>query len=387
MERKYIYCQNCGKKNDVGNENCKKCGFRLSRISQPPQLVQTQMRTVSKSSHKTLLIVLGCAGGALLLAALIFLLVKTDALGRLFDRRAETTLPVTSISATDSSLPDAQQTTGAATTVPATTAPAATAYNYTVNTQSSALNIRSGPGLAFADIGNIPKGVKVTIPAVFDGWGYVVYQGKDGFVSMQYLKRLGTPPAKLPGMPDIKQSYALKELHTFSDGVSVGFDVKLPQLNSAKPGAKDFNLLLVKYRTDAEKNRALAGDLKEYDTYFFQRYASTAYGNVLFVLIYTFTGYAYSEAVSMVDVFAYDFAADKQLSDAEVAARFGKTQLQILAAAQKNLKGSGAGDIAKSIKEVSQLELFISGEGRLFADCRYNTETLGNEWFIITSVS
>ncbi|HOU09922.1 MAG TPA: hypothetical protein PL044_04320 [Clostridiales bacterium] len=386
MERKYIYCQNCGKKNDVGNENCKKCGYRLSRISQPPQLVQTRLRTGGKSGQKTLFIVLGCTGGALLLAALVFAIVKTDMLGRLFDRRAETTVPVTSISATDATLPDGP-TTAASTTAPVTAAPNTSEYNYVVNTQSSALNIRSGPGLTFADIGNIPKGVKLTVPAVFDGWGYVVYQGKAGFVSIQYLKRLGAPPSQPLGMPGVKQSFALKQLYTFGDGVSVGFDVKLPQLNSAKPGASQFNLLLAKYRTDAETKRAQAGDLKNYDEYYFRRYASTASGSVLFVLVYSFDGYAYSEAESIIDVFAYDFAADKQLSDAEIAARFGKTQPQILAAAKKSLKGAGAGAAARSIKAFSALELFVSDEGRLFADCDYEEEISGYSAFIITPVS
>jgi len=387
MERKDIYCQNCGKKNDVGNENCKKCGSRLSRTAQPPQLVQTQLRTGGKSGQRTLFIVLGCSGGALLLVVLVFALIKTDALGRLFDRRAETTAPISSISATDASVPDAQQTTAAATTAPVTAAPVAAENNYVVNTQSSALNIRSGPGLTFADIGNIPKGVKLTIPAIFDGWGYVVYQGKAGFVSVQYLKRLGAPPSKPSGMPEVKQSFTLKQLHTFGDGVSVGFDVKLPQLNSAKPGASQFNLLLAKYRTDVETTRAQAGDLKNYDEYYFQRYASTASGNVLFVLVYSFDGYAYSESVDTVDVFAYDFTADKQLSDTEVAARFGKTQPQILAAAQKSLKSSGAGAAARSIKALSDLELFVSDEGRLFADCDYEDEISGYSAFIITPAS
>lgn len=381
MERKYIYCQNCGKKNDVGNEHCKKCGFRLSRISQPPQLVQTQLRTGGKSGQKTLFIVLGSIGGALLLAALVFAVIKTDVLGRLFDRRTET---ATSVSQTVSS--PQNTTTAAATTVPATTAPVETVYNYTVNTQSSALNIRSGPGLTFADFGNIPKGAKVTVPVVFDGWGYVNYRGIDGFVSMQYLKRLGTPPSKLLGMPEVKQSFALNELHTFDDGVSVGFDVKLPQLNSNKPGAKDFNLLLAEYRADVEESRAQAGDLKDYDVYCFQRYGYTAYGNVLFVMIYSFYSYAYSEMGSQMEVYAYDFVADKQLSDAEVAALYGKTEKGVTAAVQKAFPPNEEGeDQPKDITGFSKFDLFVTNEGKLYAECTYKPIVF--TWFFMADVS
>lgn len=384
MERKYIYCQNCGKKNDVGNEHCKKCGYRLSRISQPPQLVQTQLRTGGKSGRKTLFIVLGCAGGALLLAALVFALVKTDVLGRVFGRRAETTSSVSQTLPAETSSPDGQPTT-AATTAPATTAPAAAVYNYIVNTQSSALNIRLGPATFYNDIGNIQKGTKLYIPFTLDGWGYVVYKGIDGFVSMQYLKRLGTPPHTTPGMPAITQFYQLKDTHTFDDGVSVGFDIKLPRIESAKPGAKQLNARLAQYKTSAEKDRALAGDIKQYDLLLYQRYGVTAFGNLIFILIYSNTGYAYSELSAGIDIFAYDFVKDKPFTDVEIAALYGKTEKEITVAVQKVFPADGtAEDTPKDITGFSKIDLFVTAESNLYAVCNYRPVVF--TWFYLVDV-
>lgn len=57
-----------------------------------------------------------------------------------------------------------------------------------VNTNSSRLNVRSGPGTSYARTGSIPKGTQVIVLSTSSGWSRVLYQGtRTGYVSAQYL--------------------------------------------------------------------------------------------------------------------------------------------------------------------------------------------------------
>jgi len=66
------------------------------------------------------------------------------------------------------------------------------ANNYVVNTgiDNNNLNMRSGPGETYSDIGNIPNGTKLYISEITDGWGHTEYKGKDCWVSMDYLEAI-----------------------------------------------------------------------------------------------------------------------------------------------------------------------------------------------------
>lgn len=58
------------------------------------------------------------------------------------------------------------------------------------------LNMRKGPGTSHAIILTIPKGTQLTIEALEGSWAKVTYNGKSGYVSVDYLtKTLTTPPA------------------------------------------------------------------------------------------------------------------------------------------------------------------------------------------------
>ena len=61
---------------------------------------------------------------------------------------------------------------------------------YTVNTQTSPLSMRLAPTDSdkTVTIRTIPKGTKITVWAVHNGWGYVVYENSGGWVAMKYLK-------------------------------------------------------------------------------------------------------------------------------------------------------------------------------------------------------
>lgn len=58
----------------------------------------------------------------------------------------------------------------------------------TVSTQSSSLNVRSGPGTSYSKVGSLAKGQTVIVLSTSSGWSRVLYHGsKTGYVSSQYL--------------------------------------------------------------------------------------------------------------------------------------------------------------------------------------------------------
>lgn len=74
----------------------------------------------------------------------------------------------------------------------------------TVSTQSSSLNVRSGPGTSYGKTGTVPKGEKVIVLSTSGGWSQILYHGtKSGYVSSQYLSS-GYPAVSL-WVRDMKQ--------------------------------------------------------------------------------------------------------------------------------------------------------------------------------------
>ncbi len=59
---------------------------------------------------------------------------------------------------------------------------------YTIATQDDPLGIRTKPEQDAQRAGEIPKGEQVEILAVYGEWGYVSYNGINGWLSFQYLK-------------------------------------------------------------------------------------------------------------------------------------------------------------------------------------------------------
>jgi len=59
---------------------------------------------------------------------------------------------------------------------------------YTVATKTDPLNIRKGAGKNTAILGKVPKGTKVKILEVRNGWAKIKYNGITGYVSCDYLK-------------------------------------------------------------------------------------------------------------------------------------------------------------------------------------------------------
>ncbi len=60
---------------------------------------------------------------------------------------------------------------------------------YTIATQDDPLGIRTKPEQNAERAGEVPKGEQVEILAVYGEWGYVEYNGINGWLSFQYLKQ------------------------------------------------------------------------------------------------------------------------------------------------------------------------------------------------------
>lgn len=50
------------------------------------------------------------------------------------------------------------------------------------------LNMRYGPGITYGQIALIPNGTKITRTAQQDGWSFVSYSGKQGWVSSEFVQ-------------------------------------------------------------------------------------------------------------------------------------------------------------------------------------------------------
>lgn len=84
------------------------------------------------------------------------------------------------------------------------TSSSTTGIKYKTNIQ---VNIRSGRGTKYSIKGKIPKAKNVNVTSIKNGWGYVSYSGKKGYVSMKNLKKVTTKMARA----DEQQSVETKE--------------------------------------------------------------------------------------------------------------------------------------------------------------------------------
>lgn len=75
----------------------------------------------------------------------------------------------------------------------------------TVQTQSGALNVRSGAGTSYSRVGTLYKGTTVIVLSSSGGWSRILYHGtKTGYVSSQYLS--GYYTAVSLWVPNLKQA-------------------------------------------------------------------------------------------------------------------------------------------------------------------------------------
>lgn len=79
--------------------------------------------------------------------------------------------------------------TGAGTNPPATSNGSSVQYKITAE---PSLRVRSGRGTNYSQLTSIPKGKIVSVSDIQNNWGKVTYNGKTGYISMQYTQKYAT---------------------------------------------------------------------------------------------------------------------------------------------------------------------------------------------------
>ncbi len=95
----------------------------------------------------------------------------------------------------------------------------------TVATQSTNLNVRSGPGTGNSITGSLPRGELVVVISTSNGWSHILYHGtKTGYVSAQYLsvteQSYGAVSLNVPAFKQNDSRWANVELG--SSGKTIG---------------------------------------------------------------------------------------------------------------------------------------------------------------------
>lgn len=65
---------------------------------------------------------------------------------------------------------------------------------YEITATNSGLRLRSGPGTSYAQLDLIPHATVVNVTEVYDSWGKVLYNGKNGWISLVHTVYVGEDP-------------------------------------------------------------------------------------------------------------------------------------------------------------------------------------------------
>lgn len=175
--------------------------------------------------------------------------------------------------------------------------------------------------------------------------------------------------------PAVKELYALDDTVALDAYFNAGFRVKIPMIDSAKPGAAAINAEMEAIKTNIVNEYASAGDLSGYQQVNEVSYESYAVKGVVFLSVFTVTAYYQSEAVAANMHYAYDYGADRRLTDTEVAALFGFDEAGVVAAVNTALAARGASPVTGFDK----IDLFVSASGVFSADAKVES-MLGGEY-------
>lgn len=180
------------------------------------------------------------------------------------------------------------------------------------------------------------------------------------------------PGVAVPAVIDL---YALEDTYALDADFSAGFQVKIPMIDSAKPGAQAINAEMELIKQNMEHEYANAGNLADYGQFNKTSYEYAVDRGVLFLSIYSVTAYYASEFIAGNLHYAYDFGADRRLTNAEVAALYGMDEAGVVAAVNAALAARGASPVTGFDK----IDLFVNGSGVFSADAKVES-MLGGEY-------
>lgn len=172
-----------------------------------------------------------------------------------------------------------------------------------------------------------------------------------------------SPATETIKAPQVITYYTVKKLVT-KDEVDIGFDVEIPKIVTDNPGAEVINAKIDILKVNIEKEYVKLGNLDEYDKIIKCNYKTAVKDNLIFISIYTYSGFLYSEAFLENYHYAYDFVEDRELSTDELIEFFGMNKDQILTKVNTAL----ANEEMESVTGFDKISLFIDENGKICAD-------------------
>lgn len=166
--------------------------------------------------------------------------------------------------------------------------------------------------------------------------------------------------------PQVITYYTLSNSKKIDEYFTAGFDVKLPKIDSDKPGALKINAEIDKLKVNIEKASNAAGDLSTYREYTECTYETTMKGNAIFISLKTAHGLMESEYTTDNFYYAYDYVADKEISDTDIALMFNLYEPQVISMVNTALAQKGV----EQITDFNKIDLFVNAAGKLVADAK-----------------
>ncbi len=185
-----------------------------------------------------------------------------------------------------------------------------------------------------------------------------------------------------PVIPEIITYYELNKTYKVDEYFTAGFVVKLPKIVSIKPEALKINSDIDKMRVVIDKEYNSVSNIKDYRTQYNYSYETFIKGNVVFLSVFSATGWWASEYVNSNEYYAYDYIADKRLQKSEISAIFGMDEEQVIKKIESKLKERNLSFSGNT----DDFELYVNANGKLIADISVDSG-LGEEYSEIVELA
>lgn len=180
--------------------------------------------------------------------------------------------------------------------------------------------------------------------------------------------------------PQVITYYTLSNTEKIDQYFTAGFDVKLPKIDSDKPGAQQINNEINELKINIENHSNAAGDLSTYREYTECSYETAMKDSVIFIVLKTAHGLMESEYSVDNYYYTYDYAADKTLSNTDIALMFNLSAPQVVDKVNAALVQKGA----EQVTGFDKIDLFVNSAGKLMADAKVESMMGGDYSELIT---
>jgi hypothetical protein len=170
-------------------------------------------------------------------------------------------------------------------------------------------------------------------------------------------------PAVKP--PEVVTYYSINDTYKVDEIFTAGFIVDLPNIVSDKPLALKINAEMAKLKDFVKQKYTAAGSIKAFREEYKYSYETYLKDNILFISVFTAHGTRSSnDFITSNKYYAYDFAADKIVSDAVILKMYTMDLTEVLDTVNSALLAVGAAQIDNA----ENIRYFVKGNGKLFAE-------------------